>query len=89
MYAVLHADRMLSNGHIVAIELYKMEKGDDGEYRVDEDQFIRVKCDFVISAFGSELGSLAPACHPLTISRNGFAEVRPCWSLITVTRSSL
>ena len=47
-----------SDGRIVAMEFYKMERGDDGEYRVDEDQFIRVKCDFVISAFGSEVGSL-------------------------------
>lgn len=31
------------DGHIVALELFKMEKNAKGDYEVDEDQFLRVK----------------------------------------------
>jgi dihydropyrimidine dehydrogenase (NADP+) len=53
-------------GKIRAIEMYKTEQGPDGKYSIDEDQFIRVKCDFIVSAFGSDVdqtiaGAIAPA----------------------------
>lgn len=66
----------MKDGRIVALELYKMEKGDDGEYRIDEDQFIRLKCDFVISAFGSCIDpQFRQALLPLTFNAWGTAEV--------------
>ena len=67
---------VVKEGRIVAIELYKMEKGDDGEYRIDEDQFIRLKCDYVISAFGSCIDpDLRKALAPLTFGKWGTAEI--------------
>eukprot|EP01112_Ceratiomyxa_fruticulosa_P008541 TRINITY_DN2215_c0_g1_i7.p1 TRINITY_DN2215_c0_g1~~TRINITY_DN2215_c0_g1_i7.p1 ORF type:complete len:1034 (-),score=228.67 TRINITY_DN2215_c0_g1_i7:141-3242(-) len=63
------------DGKIVAVEFYKTEKGDDDVYKVDEDQFVRIKADFVISAFGSEIGSLAPALSPLTLTKYGYADI--------------
>ena len=40
------------NGRITGLELWKMEKDETGKYFIDEDQFLRLKCDFVITAFG-------------------------------------
>jgi len=67
---------VVKNGRIVALELFKMEKGDDGEYHIDEDQFIRLKCDFVISAFGSCIDSdLRHTLAPLTFDKWGVAQI--------------
>jgi len=65
------------DGHIVSIELYKTDYNEKDECLIDEDQFIRLKCDFVISAFGSQIGSpgLLEAISPLKLGRNGFADV--------------
>jgi NADPH-dependent glutamate synthase beta subunit-like oxidoreductase len=41
-------------GHIHAMEFYKTELDDNGKLVIDKDQFVRIKVDFVISAFGSE-----------------------------------
>lgn len=58
------------DGKIKAIELYKTEQGPDGKYFVDEDQFMRVKCDFVISAFGSDVDSaLVDAIRPVALNK--------------------
>eukprot|EP01132_Coremiostelium_polycephalum_P000374 gene374-471_t len=65
------------DGKIVAIEFYKTEKGDDGNYAIDEDQFFRVKCDYIISAFGSQIGEVADSCKPVTFNRNGCADIDP------------
>lgn len=64
---------------IVAIEFYKMEKNDKGDYEVDPDSFIRIKCDYVISAFGSYLGqgSLMDALKPLKVKSSGIADIDP------------
>lgn len=78
---VLPKQVITRNGKIVALELYKTDYVDDDKDNtntiVDEDQFIRIKCDFVISAFGSSLQSkeLVEAISPLTIKKNGFANV--------------
>ncbi|EGC37613.1 dihydropyrimidine dehydrogenase [Dictyostelium purpureum] len=65
------------DGKVVAMEFYKTEKGDDGNYAVDEDQFFRVKCDYIISAFGSQIGSVADSCKPLTFNKWGTADIDP------------
>eukprot|EP01133_Synstelium_polycarpum_P008440 gene8440-9927_t len=65
------------DGKVVAIEFYKTEKGEDGQYAVDEDQFFRVKCDYIISAFGSQIGDVADACKPLTFNKWGLADIDP------------
>ena len=62
-------------GKIVALELYKMERGEDGEYRRDEDQVLRVKCDYIISAFGSTVeDQLRASMAPMKFT-NGVAAV--------------
>jgi len=67
---------IVRDGHIVGMELYKMDTNDKGESIMDEDQFIRMKCDFVISAFGSQVpDSLRPHVTPLTINKWGCANV--------------
>lgn len=44
-----------SDGRISAMEFYRAEQSDDGQWTNDEDQLVRLKADFVISAFGSGL----------------------------------
>ena len=58
------------DGKIKAIELYKTEQGPDGKYFVDEDQFTRVKCDFIVSAFGSDVeAAIVDAIQPVTLNK--------------------
>ena len=44
------------DGHIVAMEFCRTEQLDDGSWTIDDEQTVKLKADFVISAFGSELG---------------------------------
>lgn len=65
------------DGKIVALELYKTDKLDDDRVEIDEDQFIRLKCDFVISAFGSQVHSkdLLESLKPLSFNKYGNADI--------------
>ena len=55
---------------IKAIEMYKTEQGPDGKYFIDEDQFIRVKCDWIISAFGSDVDTaIVKAIAPIELNK--------------------
>lgn len=64
---------------ITGVELYRMDMDDDGNMIQDEDEFTRLKCDFVISAFGSELQNegLRNAMQPLAFNKWGKADVNP------------
>ena len=44
------------DNHIVAMEFCRTEQLDDGSWTIDDEQTVRLKADFVISAFGSQLG---------------------------------
>jgi dihydropyrimidine dehydrogenase (NADP+) len=46
---------IVKNEKIAAIEFYRTEQDENGKWIVDEDQLIRLKANFVISAFGSGL----------------------------------
>lgn len=46
---------IVKSGRIVAMEFVKQEQTLDGEWVSDEDQTMRIKCDYIISAFGSSL----------------------------------
>jgi len=48
---------IVEKGKIVGIELVRNEQDDNGEWNLSEDQITRIKANFVISAFGSTLGS--------------------------------
>jgi len=43
------------DGKICAVEFHRTEQDDDGKWIVDHDQTIKVKANFIISAFGSGL----------------------------------
>ncbi|CUG85679.1 unnamed protein product [Bodo saltans] len=63
------------NGHVTGLELCKMEKDEHGNYFEDEDQRIVVKCDYIISAFGSTTAQdLQQAMVPMTF-KYGVAQV--------------
>jgi len=56
-------------GHISHMEFYRMEEQADGSYKVDEDQVLKVRADFIISAFGSHIpDSLRQSLAPLPVS---------------------
>jgi dihydropyrimidine dehydrogenase (NADP+) len=65
------------DGHIVAMEFFKTEKDDNGNYFNDPDSFIRLKADFVISAFGSGItdAKLVEGIKPFIIKNNGYLDV--------------
>ena len=44
------------DNYIVAMEFCRTEQLDDGSWTIDDEQTVRLKADFVISAFGSQLG---------------------------------
>jgi len=66
----------MRDGKIVALELYKTDYNESGEAVIDEDQFIRIKCDYVISAFGSGIQSskLVESLKPLAM-KSGKADI--------------
>lgn len=74
---VLPKQVIIRQGKIVAVELYKTDKNENGQIVVDEDQFIRLKVDFIISAFGSHLASnsVIESLSPLKLTKYGNADV--------------
>lgn len=65
------------NGKIVSIEFYRTEQDENGEWIEDEEQVVRLKADFVISAFGSGLEDHAVirAMAPVKMNKWGLPEV--------------
>jgi dihydropyrimidine dehydrogenase (NADP+) len=64
---------------ITGMEFYRTEQDDNGEWIEDQDQVIKIKCDFVISAFGSSLtdDNVRAAMQPVRFNRWGLPEVDP------------
>lgn len=54
-----------------------MEQNDKGAWEIDENQFLKVKCDFIISAFGSCVSDerVKNALEPLKLNKWGYADV--------------
>lgn len=46
---------IVKNGRVSSMEFARTEQTDDGTWIEDEDQIVRLKCDYIISAFGSGL----------------------------------
>ena len=68
--------RNADTGRIEALEVYITEYDDNGKLVVDENQFVRLRCDFVISAFGSEMDDpLRAAAAPMQFRGDGNAAV--------------
>eukprot|EP00126_Sphaerothecum_destruens_P015591 Sdes_comp9617_c0_seq1m1100 len=64
------------NNKISSVVFHKTEQNDDGVWVSDEEQSIRIKADFVISAFGSGLQDpdVLKALEPLKLNRWGLPE---------------
>lgn len=46
---------IVKNGRVSAMEFARTEQTEDGSWIEDEDQIVRLRCDYIISAFGSGL----------------------------------
>lgn len=46
---------IMKNGRIAGLQFCRTEQTEDGDWLEDEDQIIRLKADYIISAFGSML----------------------------------
>ncbi|XP_046428918.1 dihydropyrimidine dehydrogenase [NADP(+)] [Neodiprion fabricii] len=68
---------IVRGGRIAAMEFYRTEQREDGEWIEDEDQIVRLKADFIISAFGSGLYAtdVKNAMAPVKLNRWGLPEV--------------
>jgi len=68
---------VMKGGRLAAMKFFRTEQDDEGRWIEDPEQMSRIKCDFVISAFGSGLYSqdLKDAMSPLQMNRWGTPEV--------------
>lgn len=67
------------DGRVSSVEFYRTELDDEGNLVEDKEQVIKLKCDFVISAFGSGLADekVVKALTPLKLKSNGLPVVDP------------
>lgn len=70
---------IVRDGKIVAMEFYKTEVDEKGNTIIDEEQILKLKADYIISAFGSTLRDrrVIEALRPIKIKDNGLPEVDP------------
>ena len=68
-----------AHGRIVGMEFFKTEQNENNEWVEDREQCIKIKCDFVISAFGSSLcdSSVVKAMQPVRFNKWGLPDVDP------------
>ncbi|KAG7177054.1 Dihydropyrimidine dehydrogenase [NADP(+)]-like, partial [Homarus americanus] len=68
---------IVRNGRVAAMEFVRTEQTEDGSWIEDEDQTVRLKCDYIISAFGSGLSDpdIQAALAPLKLNRWGQPEM--------------
>lgn len=46
---------IMKNGRVAGLQFCRTEQTEDGEWVEDEDQVVKLKADYIISAFGSML----------------------------------
>eukprot|EP01126_Amoeba_proteus_P040937 TRINITY_DN4391_c0_g1_i4.p1 TRINITY_DN4391_c0_g1~~TRINITY_DN4391_c0_g1_i4.p1 ORF type:complete len:1068 (-),score=286.80 TRINITY_DN4391_c0_g1_i4:118-3249(-) len=69
---------IIENGRIVGLEMYKTEKDENGNYYNDPESTILIKCDVIVTAFGSGLSSeTEDAIKPLRVNSKGGAAISP------------
>ncbi|XP_042884365.1 dihydropyrimidine dehydrogenase [NADP(+)]-like [Penaeus japonicus] len=68
---------IVKNGRVSSMEFARTEQTDDGTWIEDEDQIVRLKCDYIISAFGSGLTDedIKSALAPVKLNRWGQPDV--------------
>lgn len=67
----------LDNGKVCAVEFCRTEEDEMGNWTTDEDQTVKLKANFIISAFGSTLKDKAviDALSPLELTSEGLPKV--------------
>lgn len=70
---------IVTNGKITAIEFYRTEQNESGDWIEDPEQITRLKANYVISAFGSGLSDndVIAALNPVPLNRWSLPEVNP------------
>uniref|UniRef100_A0A8C7K128 dihydropyrimidine dehydrogenase (NADP(+)) n=1 Tax=Oncorhynchus kisutch TaxID=8019 RepID=A0A8C7K128_ONCKI len=70
---------IMKAGRLVGMEFCRTELTDEGDWMEDEDQIIRLKADYIISAFGSMLSDhkVKEAMAPVRLNRWGLPELDP------------
>lgn len=70
-------DVHLKNGHMSSMEFLRTEQDDNGEWIEDPEQIIKLKVDYIISAFGSGItdNNVKEAMFPVKINKWGLPEV--------------
>lgn len=68
-----------NSGHITGMEFHRTELNENNEWIEDKEQIIRLKCNYVISAFGSGLNdcTVREALSPIKLNKWGLPEVDP------------
>ncbi|XP_042353544.1 dihydropyrimidine dehydrogenase [NADP(+)] [Plectropomus leopardus] len=68
---------IMKNGRVSGLQFCRTEQTEDGDWLEDEDQVVRLKADYIISAFGSMLNEpqVSAAMAPVKMTRWGTPEV--------------
>ncbi|KAA8587551.1 hypothetical protein FQN60_016413 [Etheostoma spectabile] len=68
---------IMKNGRVAGLQFCRTEQTEEGDWKEDEDQIVRLKADCIISAFGSMLNEpqVSEAMAPVTMTRWGTPEV--------------
>uniref|UniRef100_A0AAX7VLA5 Dihydropyrimidine dehydrogenase [NADP(+)] n=1 Tax=Astatotilapia calliptera TaxID=8154 RepID=A0AAX7VLA5_ASTCA len=68
---------IMKNGHVAGLQFCRTEQTEEGDWVEDEEQIVRLKADYIISAFGSLLNEpqVTEAMTPVKLSRWGTPEV--------------
>lgn len=68
---------IMKNGRVVALQFCRTEQTDSGDWVEDEEQVVRIKADYIISAFGSGLTDpvVKAAMAPVKLNRWGTPEI--------------
>lgn len=68
---------IVRDNKIAAIEFYRTEQAENGDWVEDEDQIVRLRANFVISAFGSGLydDEVKSAMAPVRLNKWGLPDV--------------
>lgn len=68
---------IMKNGRVAGLQFCRTEQTEEGEWVEDEDQVVKLKADYIISAFGSMLSDpqVIEALAPVKLTRWGTPEV--------------
>ncbi|XP_077579863.1 dihydropyrimidine dehydrogenase [NADP(+)] isoform X2 [Stigmatopora nigra] len=68
---------IMKNGRVSGIQFCRTEQDEEGKWLEDEEQLVRLKADYIISAFGSMLSepTVSEAMYPVKLSHWGTPEV--------------